>query len=315
MRFSIIAASAFLSALASAADTTTAAPTATNPWATYPSVARTATINGFVDRIYDALPQCGKDCVKSHGSTANTPCPYWDPGCLCVMPQYGGPIAQCFIDNCKALEIQVATSAATSVCSVMGVWEPYWYIPESLSTALIKAAAVSDTPASTTAESSAPAETTSETATSTGDSSTPVATASPTETTDDATAPQSSGPDTVTAGESAAESAAPGSTDAAGSVAPSGSAAHSDAELSGSAAHSDAEHSGSAAHSDAEHSGSAAHSGAETSGAVPSGSTGVSASAGASAIPTVSQGNNANGNAPILIGSVGSVFAALALFI
>lgn len=50
---------------------------------TYPTVAHTASINGFADKIYDRLPECAKPCVQQ--DTGNTPCPYWDPGCLCVM--------------------------------------------------------------------------------------------------------------------------------------------------------------------------------------------------------------------------------------
>ncbi|KAK6201726.1 uncharacterized protein RJT21DRAFT_37533 [Scheffersomyces amazonensis] len=110
-----------------------------NPYATYPSVAKTASINGFADKIYDQLPSCAKDCVKQN--TGITPCPYWDTGCLCVMPQFGGLIAECIAESCKGAEVVTATSLASSICSSAGVWEPYWMIPASLTEALDSAAA------------------------------------------------------------------------------------------------------------------------------------------------------------------------------
>ncbi|ABN66273.1 repressed by TUP1 protein 5, partial [Scheffersomyces stipitis CBS 6054] len=130
-----------MSAGAVAADTTTAA--GDNPYATFPSVPKTATINGFADRIYALLPECARDCVRE--STGSTPCPYWDTGCLCVMPQWGAAVAQCFVDNCQGDDVHVATSLAISQCSSAGVWEPYWMIPASLSTALDQAAAAEAT--------------------------------------------------------------------------------------------------------------------------------------------------------------------------
>nr|WOG36245.1 uncharacterized protein [Candida metapsilosis] len=111
-----------------------------NPYATYPSVPRTASINGFADRIYDQLPECAKACM--YESTGSTPCPYWDTGCLCVMPQFGGAIGQCVADNCQGEAIGSVEYLATSICSSAGVWEPYWFIPESVSEALASAAAI-----------------------------------------------------------------------------------------------------------------------------------------------------------------------------
>ncbi|KAK6456609.1 putative hyphal surface antigen precursor [Scheffersomyces xylosifermentans] len=107
-----------------------------NNWATYPQVPKTASINGFADPIYDLLPQCAKKCVEF--STGNTPCPYWDTGCFCVMPQWSGLVAQCVAENCAGQDVVVATSLATSLCSKVGA--NTWMMPASLSTALATAA-------------------------------------------------------------------------------------------------------------------------------------------------------------------------------
>lgn len=114
-----------------------------NNWATYPQVPKTASINGFADPIIDFLPDCAKECVKF--STGNTPCPYWDTGCFCVMPQWAGLVGQCVAEKCKGKDVQSATSLATSLCSKVGA--NTWIIPKSietqLSTAAGKAATVS----------------------------------------------------------------------------------------------------------------------------------------------------------------------------
>lgn len=133
-----------------------------NNWSTYPSVAKTASINGFADRIYDLVPQCAQECLKE--STGSTPCPYWDTGCLCIMPQFAGAIGNCVAENCQGQNVVQFESLATSLCSSAGVWEPYWMPPASVTTALSTAAAAEaaeTTPASTEEEksSSAPAET------------------------------------------------------------------------------------------------------------------------------------------------------------
>lgn len=107
-------------------------------YATYPSVAHTATINGFADPIYGQLPECAKSCVEE--DTDSTPCPYWDPGCLCVMSNWGAPVAECIAENCKGGDVSTATSLATSICSSAGVPSPYWYIQASDATALQSAA-------------------------------------------------------------------------------------------------------------------------------------------------------------------------------
>ena len=70
-----------------------------NPYTIYPSVAKTASINGFADRIYDQLPECAKPCMFQN--TGVTPCPYWDTGCLCIMPTFAGAIGSCIAGNVK----------------------------------------------------------------------------------------------------------------------------------------------------------------------------------------------------------------------
>ncbi|KAK6460485.1 hypothetical protein DFJ63DRAFT_229301 [Scheffersomyces coipomensis] len=130
--------------LALADDTITQAPSPTtnNPYATYPAVAKTASINGFADRIYDQMPDCAKPCLFE--DTGKTPCPYWDTGCLCVMPQFAGSIGECIAQSCKGENVVVATRLATSICSSAGVWSPYWIIPPPVSSDLSVAAAATD---------------------------------------------------------------------------------------------------------------------------------------------------------------------------
>lgn len=120
----------------------------------YPSVPKTASINGFADRIYALVPDCAKDCLRE--STGSTPCPYWDTGCLCIMPTFAGAIGNCIADNCRGNNVVVATSLAYSICSSAGVWEPYWMPPASVTTRLNEAAA-----AEPTDETSSPQEETS----------------------------------------------------------------------------------------------------------------------------------------------------------
>ena len=135
----------------------TTSDTAENPYATFPTVARTASINGFADKLYDQLPECAKPCVEE--DTGITPCPYWDPGCLCVMSNWGGEVAECIAENCEGSGVSTATSLATSVCSSAGVPSPYWYIPASASADLLQAAAAAST-VTGTANSSSATETT-----------------------------------------------------------------------------------------------------------------------------------------------------------
>ncbi|KAI5959403.1 uncharacterized protein KGF55_005380 [Candida pseudojiufengensis] len=109
---------------------------AADNWATYPQIPKTASINGFADPIIDVLPDCAKDCVKF--STSNTPCPYWDTGCFCVMPQWSGLVGQCIAQNCQGEDVQSARYIATSLCSTVGA--NTWMMPASISTMLETAA-------------------------------------------------------------------------------------------------------------------------------------------------------------------------------
>lgn len=115
-------------------------------WATYPSVPKTASINGFADPIYTKLPDCAQDCVEI--DTDNTPCPYWDTGCFCVMPQWAGEVAECFVSQCEGSDVASATSLAISLCSSVGANQ--WLMPASLSTALSSAAGKEATSTTTT---------------------------------------------------------------------------------------------------------------------------------------------------------------------
>lgn len=105
-------------------------------WATYPAVPKTATINGFADPIKSLFPSCAADCADL--STNNTPCPYWDTGCLCIMPQWAGQVAGCIALSCSGSDVVSATSLAYSLCSKVGA--NLWMMPGSVSTALSKAA-------------------------------------------------------------------------------------------------------------------------------------------------------------------------------
>ena len=164
-----------LASFVSAESSITEAPTTTaedNPYTIYPSVAKTASINGFADRIYDQLPECAKPCMFQN--TGVTPCPYWDTGCLCIMPTFAGAIGSCIAEKCKGQDVVAATSLGTSICSVAGVWDPYWMVPANVQSSLSAAATAvpssseqsvetSSEPAgsSQSVESSQPAETSS----------------------------------------------------------------------------------------------------------------------------------------------------------
>ncbi|RCK59361.1 Repressed by TUP1 protein 5 [Candida viswanathii] len=136
-----------------AADSDSETSSDDSPWATFPSVPKTASINGFADRIYDLVPECAQDCLTE--STGNTPCPYWDTGCLCVMPQFAGNIGNCVAENCRNADVGSFESLATSLCSSAGVWEPYWFIPASVSEVLAEAATGGDVEIASTDDSSA----------------------------------------------------------------------------------------------------------------------------------------------------------------
>uniref|UniRef100_A0A060T7M3 ARAD1D04158p n=1 Tax=Blastobotrys adeninivorans TaxID=409370 RepID=A0A060T7M3_BLAAD len=109
---------------------------AASDWDTYPQVPKTASFNGFADPILKELPSCATECVKA--GTGNTPCPYWDTGCLCVMPQWSGQVAECISQNCTAeSDLQLATSLAYSLCSSVGA--NMWAMPASVSVELSEA--------------------------------------------------------------------------------------------------------------------------------------------------------------------------------
>ncbi|RKP28902.1 hypothetical protein METBISCDRAFT_5051, partial [Metschnikowia bicuspidata] len=109
---------------------------AANNWKTYPAVPKTASINGFADPIKSALPACASDCADF--STDNTSCPYWDTGCLCMMPQWAGLVGGCFALACSGSDVVMATSLAHSLCNKVGA--NLFIMPASVSTALSKAA-------------------------------------------------------------------------------------------------------------------------------------------------------------------------------
>lgn len=120
-------------------------------WATYPSVPKTASVNGFADPILPNLPACALDCVKL--STKNTPCPYWDTGCLCVMPQWSGLVAECIAKSCKASDVASATALAYSLCSRVGA--NVWMMPASVSSLISNAASGVKVVAASTSEGEA----------------------------------------------------------------------------------------------------------------------------------------------------------------
>lgn len=128
-----------------------------NNWATYPSVAKTASINGLADRFYDQLPSCAQECYKK--PTSSTPCPYWDTGCLCVIPTWINAVAACIAENCKGKDVASATDPAISACSAAGVWEPYLIINGAASTSLQEAAAAAATEAASSSKTSQPEKT------------------------------------------------------------------------------------------------------------------------------------------------------------
>lgn len=170
-----------------------------NPYADFPSVPRTATINGFADPVYDSMPACARSCLDQ--DVGLTPCPYWDTGCLCVIQSFAGAVANCIADSCQGSDVDTASSVAYDVCVSVGAGN--WFIPESAQAALASAAAVE---AEVTSEASV-AETTTE---STVQETSPEATVP--ETSAESTAPQTSaeGPASETsAAESAPETSAP----------------------------------------------------------------------------------------------------------
>lgn len=159
---------AMIFALPLAALVASAAAETANQWATYPSVPKTATINGFADPVFDSLPECAQPCVKE--STSSTPCPYWDTGCLCVMTTWSSKVTECYAEKCTGSDAQKAYDASVNICKNAGVWEPYWIVndaaKDAVSSAAAKEPATSEAAESTPAtSSSAPEQTTEETTT------------------------------------------------------------------------------------------------------------------------------------------------------
>lgn len=118
-------------------------------FATYPSVPKTASINGFADPLMEKLPLCAHLCVKM--SVKSTPCPYWDTGCFCVMPQWLGVVGSCIAKQCKGKDVASATSLAYSLCEKVGA--NVWMMPASVSTELSSAAGTYQVAAATTKDS------------------------------------------------------------------------------------------------------------------------------------------------------------------
>jgi DNA polymerase sigma len=126
-------------------------------FATYPKVPKSYTINGFADPVYDAIPECAKECVSYKNPTI---CPTFDSGCFCVMPNWNALVAECLVNKCSGKDVVQATSAITSMCNRVGA--NTWAMPASYSTALSNAA-IKDVEAATTTSETTPKETTAET--------------------------------------------------------------------------------------------------------------------------------------------------------
>ncbi|PSK36206.1 hypothetical protein C7M61_004024 [Candidozyma pseudohaemuli] len=156
---------------------------ADNPYATYPSVPKTASINGLADPIYEKLPECAKSCFSK--STSSTPCPYWDTGCLCVMTPWTNSVAECIAEQCKGNDVNVATSVAAAQCQSAGVWDPYFIIGGSQATLLSSAAAQTDAEDTPTSATSSQIQATSSSEQA-AESSSPAITSSPAVSSDEA---------------------------------------------------------------------------------------------------------------------------------
>ena len=123
------------------AATTAAVVSAAEGYETYPSVAHTATYNGFADPLIPRVGPCVQECLKANPGTGMTPCPYWDTGCLCIMPMFGNIVADCIAALCVGDEVKLATEQAVEVCLAAGVWDPYWFYGDAQLAALLAAAA------------------------------------------------------------------------------------------------------------------------------------------------------------------------------
>ena len=108
-------------------------------YATYPSVAHTATINGFADPIYgrnslNVLSRVSKKTLIAHHVHTGIQAVF-------VLCQTGVlQLLNVLLKIVRVVMFQLLTSLATSICSSAGVPSPYWYIQASDATALQSAA-------------------------------------------------------------------------------------------------------------------------------------------------------------------------------
>ena len=78
----------------------------------YPSVPKTASINGFADRIYALVPDCAKDCLRE--STGSTPAHTGTP-VVCV--------------SCRRSQARSETVLPTTVAATTSLSPPAWPTP------------------------------------------------------------------------------------------------------------------------------------------------------------------------------------------
>lgn len=123
-----------------------------NPYSRFPKVPKTATINGFADRVLDDSPLCAKQCLSLKIEAG--PCPYWDVGCFCVLSKHVKHFAKCIYDNCAGEDVYAASRVAVNKCSAVGVDAPYWMIDAADSSALESAAKKQVSPVSVSASAS-----------------------------------------------------------------------------------------------------------------------------------------------------------------
>lgn len=209
------------------------AETTTNPWATYPAVPKTASINGFADPVYSQVAECAQKCLDENADTGSTPCPYWDTGCLCVMQNWSGAVAQCVAESCSGDAVQTFTQVASAQCSTVGAPSPYWFIPDSAATALAEAA--SNGGDATTTDAATTEATTEGTTEATTEATTEETTSAP-PTTEAPTTTSTAAATSEAAEEAAEEATTEATTEAAASSAAASSAAPEVASSASSAA-------------------------------------------------------------------------------
>ena len=114
------------------------APAADNPYTIYPPVPKTASINGFADRIYDQIQSVLKNVLSKVPALllVHTGIPV-----ACVLsPNFTGAVGNCVASKCHGADVTNFRKLAVSACAAAGVWDPYWIIPASVSSALDAAA-------------------------------------------------------------------------------------------------------------------------------------------------------------------------------